>query len=63
VHDGFDNYVPKIAYEVRLNAGKQLEWVDRSGAEEVILHEEPATGAIKRGLVTFMSWLPIDWLL
>jgi putative cardiolipin synthase len=63
LHDGFATKVPQMAYEVRLNAKHKLEWVDRSGAEEKILTTEPETGAFKRGMVKFLSWLPIDWML
>ena len=63
LHDGFATKVPQMAYEVRLNARHKLEWVDRHGAEETVLTTEPESSAFKRGLVKFLSWLPIDWML
>jgi len=63
LHDGFATKVPQMAYEVRLTAQHELEWVDRSGADEKILTTEPGASAFKRGLVKFLSWLPIDWML
>ena len=63
LHGAFEKGIPVLAYEVRLDARKKLEWVDRSGPDERILKKEPESGAVKRGFVRFLSWLPIDWML
>lgn len=63
VHTGFDTELHKGSYEVRLDASGNLEWIDRSSGTDVTWHEEPETGLFKRGLVTVLSWLPIDIML
>jgi putative cardiolipin synthase len=63
VHQAFETTVPLIAYEVRLDAEGALEWVDHDSAEERILRTEPGVGAVKRGTVKVLSWMPIDGLL
>ncbi len=63
IHDAFDSGLHKGSYEVRLDAAGNLEWIDRSSGTEVAWHEEPETGLLKRGLVTVLSWLPIDIML
>ena len=63
IHAAFDTELPKGSYEVRLDASGNLEWIDRSSGTDVTWHEEPETGLFKRGLVTVLSWLPIDIML
>ena len=61
---GSTTKVPQMAYEVRLNARQaSSNGSIASGAEETILTTEPETSAFKRGIVKFLSWLPIDWML
>jgi putative cardiolipin synthase len=49
----------KSAYEVVLNDKGQLRWVDRSGAEDVVLNKEPDTTWGKRFRAGFMEILPV----
>ena len=61
----FDTVVPRLAYEVRLAPdGSALVWIERTpSGEERRYDHDPGTGAFKRGLVKFLSMLPIEWLL
>lgn len=60
----FDDVVPKIAYEVRLQAdGHSLEWIDRSAAGEKRYDSEPGTSPATRSKIELLSILPIEWLL
>jgi putative cardiolipin synthase len=60
----FNEDAPASAYEVRLTAdGRDIEWIDRAGPAEEIYDTEPETGLMRRALVRFLSWLPIDWML
>jgi putative cardiolipin synthase len=52
----------RSAYEVVLKDGR-LEWVERTDQGEVRYEKEPKTGFWKRFGVSFMSILPIEWLL
>ena len=55
--------MPGSAYEVKLEPGGKLVWLERTG-QGVRRHEtEPGTSAWKRASVRVLSWLPIDWLL
>jgi len=59
----FDSEVPHTAYEVRLSATGDLEWIEETtGGEERYL-TEPATSWLLRRQVDFLSILPIESLL
>ena len=41
-----------------------MRWTETTAGGEAITHlSEPNTGAFQRGMVTFMSWLPFEWML
>jgi hypothetical protein len=55
---------PRSPEEVRLAAdGHGLEWVERTGAREVVYTSEPQTRWLRRFWVGFLSLLPIEPLL
>jgi putative cardiolipin synthase len=41
IHAVFETSVPRVAYEVRLDPGRRLEWVDRSDGQERVLASRP----------------------
>jgi putative cardiolipin synthase len=43
--------------------GHTMEWIERTPTGEVVYTTEPATSFWKRFGVSFMSVLPIEWLL
>jgi putative cardiolipin synthase len=55
--------VAERAYEVRLGADGELEWIERKEGVETLYHSEPGAGWWRRLEVRMLSWLPIDWLL
>lgn len=59
----FDQEVPLIAYEVRLDEAGDLYWIDQSGSRSQSLATEPETSAWSRFSVRFFSWFPIEGLL
>jgi putative cardiolipin synthase len=63
IAESFGREMPSRAYEVRLAADGELEWVERSGGTEVVHRVEPGTTLMKRIGVALLSWLPIEWLL
>ena len=63
ITESFGRDMPSRAYEVRLAADGELEWVERSGGTEVVHRVEPGTTLLKRIGVGVLSWLPIEWLL
>ena len=55
---------PRQFYVIERDQDGELVWIETAEDGTVTtLHHEPETGAFKRGLVRFMSWLPIEWLL
>jgi putative cardiolipin synthase len=58
-----DRDLARSTYEVLLKEGDGLEWVEHTDQGEVRYDEEPKTGFWKRFGVSFMSILPIEWLL
>lgn len=40
-----------------------VTWTEAvEGDDPVIYDREPNTSAVRRGMVTFMSWLPVEWI-
>ena len=63
VERGFAERLPKLAYEVRLEADGRLVWIEQRGGEVIRHGTEPGTSAYQRILVGLLSCLPIEWLL
>jgi putative cardiolipin synthase len=61
--DLFDTQIPALAYEVRLGAGGDLEWVEREGEVTRVLQREPGRTAFKSLGLGVLSILPIEKLL
>ena len=59
----FDTGLPLRAYEVRLTDNGSLQWIERTPDGEKIHDTEPGTSAWRRGSVSFLSILPIEWML
>jgi len=60
----FDEPIPRLAYEVRLDDAGRVRWIDHApGAEPVIFDHEPNTTFPQRAAVWFLSLLPIEGLL
>jgi putative cardiolipin synthase len=57
--DSLDQLLPRDAYEVRLAADGDLEWVEG----DVRHSSEPGTGLLRRLWIGVLSVLPIEWLL
>jgi putative cardiolipin synthase len=58
-----DRALPGSAYEVRLAADGELEWIEQTGAGELRHRSEPKAGLGRRISVLILSWLPIEGLL
>jgi cardiolipin synthase C len=52
--------LPTNAYQLRLDADEQIEWVALENGTEVVYHTEPETGFWRRFSVGFMRLLPIE---
>lgn len=63
IADFFQERIPEVSYEVRLSKTGDLYWIERRGGQEIRYDTEPESGLLKRGLVGFLSLLPIEWLL
>ena len=60
----FDEFVPRVAYEVRLAPdGQGLVWIERTGSGEIRYDTEPETHGFLRLGIELLQLLPIDWLL
>ncbi|RBW52075.1 phospholipase D family protein [Marinobacter sp. F3R11] len=59
----FDEQTRVIAYELVLDEGGDLQWLERNGEEVIRYNHDPGTGLIKRMMVAFFSFLPIESLL
>ena len=59
----FDTRIPGLAYEVRLDEGGDLEWVEREGDATRVLRREPGRTALRSIGLGVLSILPIEKLL
>lgn len=59
----FGERIPAAAYEVRLSPDRKLYWIERDGDKLLRYDVEPGTSFLQRASVSFLSMLPIDWLL
>ena len=58
-----DTQVPRQAYRVFLSADDKLRWQGGSDENFPIYELEPNTTWWSRGMVKFLEWMPIEWLL
>ncbi|SLN26956.1 Cardiolipin synthase [Pseudoruegeria aquimaris] len=62
--EAFDENLALNAYRVSLTPDGRKTWRETAEEGNEVVHTtEPATSAFSRALVTFMSWLPIAWML
>ncbi|MDQ2778640.1 MAG: phospholipase D-like domain-containing protein, partial [Pseudomonadota bacterium] len=59
----FDDEIAQHAYEVRLEPGDRMVWIEHTEAGPVRHDHEPGTSFVKRCWVILLSGLPIEWLL
>lgn len=51
-------------YEVTAGPDGAITWIETTQSGETITFDrEPNTSGFQRGVVTFMSWLPVEWIL
>lgn len=62
-HDRLGERVDENAFKVEQDENGKMVWRDEVKGEVKYLQPEPGTTAFNRAMVTFMSWLPIEWLL
>ena len=55
--------VPINAYEVQLDDQQRLVWLEHSDSGVTVYHHEPKTSWLKRAVVKFLSWLPLEPML
>lgn len=55
--------VDEHAYRVTEDADGKLNWIDQTAGRTTTYTTEPNTTAFERGMVWFLSKLPIEWLL
>ena len=51
---------PALSYWVYLDRAGNVRWLDRAATPPVVLDREPDTGALRRGIVRVLGWLPIE---
>jgi putative cardiolipin synthase len=61
----FESVIPAKSYLVRLQPdGHGIEWTDKDAEGKATTYTtEPGTDALKRGWISFLEILPIEWLL
>ncbi|WAK00324.1 phospholipase D family protein [Methylobacter sp. YRD-M1] len=59
----FNSSIPENAYEVCLSDDGKLYWLEKRNGKPVRHDVEPGTNFWQRAMVSFLSMLPIEWLL
>jgi putative cardiolipin synthase len=59
----FDLSIPLNSYEVRLSETGDLYWLEYRDGHWIRHDTEPDIGLLQRAFVTFLTWLPIEWML
>lgn len=63
IEAAFDSSIPANSYEVRLSESGKLYWTEQWHGQPVRHETEPETSFWKRASVSFISILPIEWML
>ena len=64
ISEKLDQYLPHIAYELKLDKQGQLIWLDRQRDGTIIEHhKEPETTKFQRFMMKTVSYLPIEWMM
>ncbi|MCQ4309314.1 phospholipase D family protein [Pseudomonas stutzeri] len=63
IEQAFDKTIPASSYEVRLNESAELYWLEQRDGQQLRHDSEPETSVWKRAVVSFLSSLPIEWML
>lgn len=59
-----DQYLPQIAYELKLDSQGDIIWLDRKADGSVIEHRhDPETTKFQRFTMKAVSYLPIEWMM
>ncbi|MGZ5269812.1 MAG: phospholipase D-like domain-containing protein [Ramlibacter sp.] len=61
--DTFNAYIAQDAYELRLDGGGAVTWIERTAAGEVRHASTPGTGTLRKWWIHLLGVLPIEWLL
>ncbi len=64
ISQNLDHHLPKIAYEVKLNAQGELIWLEQQVNGQIkIHHQEPEMTAFQRWMMKLVSYLPFEWMM
>jgi len=63
IEQAFDKTIPASSYEVRLSESAELYWLEQRDGQQLRHDSEPETSVWKRAVVSFLSILPIEWML
>ena len=64
IRNTLDEYLPQIAYELKLNEKGDLIWLDHQPNGSTIIHKtEPETTKFQRFAFKAVSYLPIEWVM
>mgnify|MGYP005605285769 FL=1 len=64
IKQSLELYLPRIAYQLKLNQHDQIIWYEQQADGTVIQHtHDPETTAFQRMAIYAVSFLPIEWLM
>ncbi len=59
-----DEYLPVIAYELKLDASGELIWLDhQANGQTIVYRHDPQTTRFQRRIMKWVAYLPIEWMM
>ncbi len=59
-----DEYLPVIAYELKLDASGELIWLDhQANGQTIVYRHDPQTTRFQRWIMKWVAYLPIEWMM
>ena len=64
ISSSLDLYLPRIAYELQLNAEGKIMWIEHLPHNQRVIHtHDPETTKFQRFAMHAVSYLPIEWMM
>ncbi|WP_373683276.1 phospholipase D family protein [Acinetobacter sp. YH16032] len=63
ISQSLNENLPKVAYQLHLDAHQNLRWEEQRGEEKLIHDHDPETTRFQRFMFKSLSYLPIEWMM
>ena len=64
ISTSLDQYLPQIAYELKLNSQGEVIWLDHQKDGSIVKYsQDPESTKFQRFAMKAVSYLPIEWMM